>query len=655
MCGILGILDRSAHNLSAACVEMTNSLQHRGPDDSGVWCDQDIGLAFGFRRLAILDLTQEGHQPMSSHSGRYIIVYNGEIYNHSELRSQLELLGHSFRGRSDTEVILQAFEHWGIEATLAKLVGMFACAIWDKQTRSLSLLRDRLGEKPLYYGWSAGTFGFCSDLIALTRKPNFKTEINRDAVALLMQFSYIPAPHSIYRNVFKLPPGTILTLSLDALHSKPQDFSPFSDQSRAVAPRTYWSVKKSIQQSTRTRLNDQDALAGLEAVLLRSVSGQMIADVPVGAFLSGGIDSSTVVALMQHLNHGNVRTYSVGFEEESYNEAAYASKIANHIGTQHTEMFVTANDALNLIPHLPSIYSEPFADPSQIPTTLLSRLTRQHITVALSGDGADELFGGYSRYLAAAKIWRGLSLLPSRVRGLLKPLSRLVPDVFLNLVYRLSRPNSYFDEPASRIRRLLNHMAANGRGELYLGLLSFWEKTNKLVLGSDIAPTVLGDSLHDFEQLDYLEWLMYADTINYLPDDILTKVDRASMSASLETRAPFLDHRVVEYVWGLSLNQRIRGDTTKWLLRKLLYKYVPENLVDRPKMGFGVPIAQWLRGPLRSWAEELLEPSGLKRAGYFEANLIRQRWQAHLSGKANYEYALWNVLMFQQWLAAQSN
>ena len=636
---------------------MTQALQHRGPDDSGVWCDQDLGLACGFRRLAILDLTIEGHQPMSSHAGRYVIVFNGEVYNHADIRSELEQLGHSFRGRSDTEVMLQAFEQWGIEPSLGKFVGMFAAAIWDKRDRTLCLTRDRLGEKPLYYGWHDGRFAFCSELGALRPHAKLRPEIDRDALALLMQYSYIPCPHSIYKDFYKLPAATTLRLPISALYSKPQNFSPFGDKPNTLAPISYWSLKHVLPISKRALISDHDALAQLEAKLLQSISGQIIADVPVGAFLSGGIDSSTVVAMMQQVSRGNVRTFSIGFSEESFNEAEYARKIAQHLGTEHTEMYVGSDDALRLIPELPNIYSEPFADPSQIPTTLLSRLTRQNITVALSGDGADELFGGYSRYLAAIKIWKYLQPLPRSVRATIKQILQVMPDSLLNCAYSLMRPSSKFDDAASRIRRLLANFEASSRGNFYAGLLSFWNEPNKLVLSSKAAPTALSQAIENdvltSAQLPYLEWLMYADTLSYLPDDILAKVDRAGMSASLETRAPFLDHRVVEFVWSLALNQRVRGSRTKWLLRELLYKYVPAALVDRPKMGFGVPIAQWLRGPLRPWAEDLLDSARLDHQGYLNSQLVRQYWELHRSGKANFEFALWNVLMFQQWLAAR--
>ena len=657
MCGILGLVDQRNSDVAADCAAMSNALQHRGPDDSGVWCDRELGIALGFRRLAILDLTTEGHQPMCSRAERYVIVFNGEIYNHLELRSELESLGHIFRGRSDTEVMLQSFEQWGIEASLRKFVGMFAAAIWDRKNRTLSLTRDRLGEKPLYYGWSAGIFSFSSELGALKQHRRFHAQINRDALALLMQYSYIPAPHSIYQGFFKLPAATLIELPISVLYSKPENFSPISNQPNSLSPRNYWSLNDVVARSRRAPCSDQDALAQLESKLLQSIRGQIIADVPVGAFLSGGIDSSTVVALMQQVSHGNVRTYSIGFEEESFNEAGYAREVARHLGTDHTEMFVSSNDALKLIPELPSIYTEPFADPSQIPTTLLSRLTRQNITVALSGDGADELFGGYSRYSAANNIWKCLRIFPRIARRSLKGLFDLLPDHLLNQAYHLARPASNFDDAASRIRRLFANFDATDRYKFYAGLLSFWSEPNKLVLASHPAPTALSQIVDRGNyvngRIEYLEWLMYADTDSYLPDDILTKVDRASMSASLETRAPFLDHRVVEFVWSLALDQRIRANRAKWLLRQLLHKYVPDTLVDRPKMGFGVPIAQWLRGPLRTWADELLDRSRLQREGYFDSQLIWERWQLHLSGKANFEFPIWNVLMFQQWLASQ--
>lgn len=649
MCGIFGIADQRNSDLATFCQQLTFELKHRGPDDDGVWNDAKSGLAFGFRRLAILDLTQDGHQPMLSHSGRFVIVFNGEIYNHPALRTELQQHGYIFKSRSDTEVILQAFEAWGIEAAVKKFTGMFACAVWDKRDEELSLIRDRIGEKPLYYGWLGSTFFFTSELSTVRKSGKIDLEIDRDALSLMMQYSYIPAPHSIFKGLYKLIPGTILTLGLKDLHSKPVNFSAFCDQAK-FSPQPYWSLRSHVENRAILTLPEEDNLNKLQELLRDAISGQMIADVPIGAFLSGGIDSSTVVALMQNINPGKVRTYSIGFDEKDFNEANYAKQIAQHLGTIHTEMYVTSGQALDLIPQLPDTYSEPFADPSQIPTTLLSRLTRQHITVALSGDGADELFCGYSRYQAAEQMWGYLRLFPQPLKPILKAFAATLPDQILNFAYKLIRPSTRFSDASSRIRRLISQVNARDGRSFYQGLLRYWQPHEKIVLQSEAARTLLGDSLNDLSNINLKEWMMFADAITYLPDDILAKVDRASMSASLETRAPFLDHRVIEFIWSLPLKQRINSGTSKWLLRKLLYRHVPKNLVDRPKMGFGVPIAQWLRGPLRHWAEELISEERLRKQGYLDVKLVRDKWFQHQNGRANHEFALWNVLMFQQWL-----
>lgn len=622
---------------------MSASIVSRGPDDCGVWLDAEAGVALAHRRLSILDLSPAGHQPMLSASGQYVIAFNGEIYNHLELRAEVEKIGSTvkWRGHSDTETLLAGFEAWGIEATLKKAVGMFALALWDRSARTLTLARDRLGEKPLYYGWQGDTFLFASELKALKAHPAFQGKIDRDSLALMLRHNYIPAPYSIYQGIRKLLPGT-------SLHLVPGK--------REGKPVPYWSLCEVAERGQAQPFagNEAEAIATLERLLLESISLQMIADVSLGAFLSGGVDSSTVVALMQAQSSRPVKTFTIGFHEAGYDEAGYARAVAQHLGTEHTELYVTSEQTRAVIPQLPALYDEPFADSSQIPTFLISQLARRHVTVSLSGDAGDELFGGYNRYLWAASIWRKLGRIPVPLRQLAADSVSMLSTQSWNRLYALVSMMLPLRLRVSRLgdklHKLAEILAASSPEGIYWDLVSHWKHPTHIAIGTIEPPTVLTErstwpALRDFEQR-----IMYLDAMSYLPDDILAKVDRAAMGVSLETRVPLLDHRVVEFAWQLPLSMKIRQGQGKWILRQVLYKYVPKELIERPKMGFGVPIDSWLRGPLQEWAEALLDASRLKREGFFNPAPIRQKWREHLSGERNWQYYLWDVLMFQAWL-----
>lgn len=648
MCGFAGFLGGigGAGSDEAILRGMTDSIRHRGPDSDGYWVDRDSGVGLGHRRLAILDLSPAGHQPMASTSGRYVIAFNGEIYNHQVLRSALERAGvvGSWRGHSDTETMLAGFEAWGIEATVKRAVGMFAIAVWDRKTRCLTLGRDRLGEKPLYYGWQGDSFLFGSELKALKAHPAFAAEVDRNALALLMRHNSIPAPYSIYQGISKLLPGTLLTVS---------------QQDRDGRPVHYWDARQVVADGLAQPFmgSPDEAVDELDRLLRQAVAQQMMADVPLGAFLSGGVDSSTVVAMMQAQSSRPVRTFSIGFHEAGYNEAEHARAVAAHLGSDHTELYVTAQQALDVIPRLSSLYCEPFADSSQIPTFLVSQLARRHVTVSLSGDGGDELFGGYNRYVLGRQLWSKLSHLPAGLRAMLARLilflpshtwSRVLGPVQSLLPLGLSQANV-----GDKLHKGAAVMAAQTSAELYRLLVSHWDKPDELVVGGGEPSTVLTDLSLQPKTDNFVHQMMALDLVSYLPDDILTKVDRAAMGVSLETRVPMLDHRVVEFAWRLPLSYKLRDGVGKWPLRQVLYKYVPRELIERPKMGFGVPIDSWLRGPLREWAEDLLSEERLRREGYFNPAPIRQKWIEHLSGKRNWQYHLWDVLMFQAWLAEQ--
>lgn len=661
MCGIAGYFSPShgmrGVELKAVAERMASAVAHRGPDDGGLWLDEHAGLALSHRRLSIIDLSPAGHQPMTSASGQYVIAFNGEIYNHLELRRALDLRtaspfpadtvgdGTSWRGHSDTESLLAAIATWGVGETLKQCVGMFVFALWDRSARSLTLARDRLGEKPLYYGWQGENFLFGSELKALRAHPAFRGEINRDALALFMRHNAIPAPYSIYQGIYKLPPGTWLTI-------RPGE--------RAVRPRTYWSAREAAETGQRSPFvgSDAEACAALDTVLRQAVAGQMLSDVPLGAFLSGGVDSSAIVALMQAQSARPVRTFTIGFHEVGYNEAQHAHAVASHLGSEHTELYVSAEQAMAVIPRLPALYDEPFADSSQIPTFLVSELARRHVTVSLSGDGGDELFGGYNRYFWATHIWQRIGWAPFALRAALAgALTVLPPSVwnhaFKGLAWFL--PSGWrYANPGDKLHKLAEILAVRSPEEIYLGLVSHWKRPAEVVLGAREPATVVTDQSQWIDLPDFESRMMYLDQMTYLPDDILAKVDRAAMGVSLETRVPLLDHRVVELAWSLPLSMKIRHGQGKWLLRQVLYQYVPQALIERPKMGFGVPIDVWLRGSLKAWAEDLLDEGRLRQEGYFNPGPIREKWAEHQAGRRNWSYYLWDVLMFQAWLEATS-
>ncbi len=646
MCGLAGFFRPQglAQDAQAQARRMADQLVARGPDDSGVWADEPAGIALAHRRLAIVDLSPAGHQPMASSSGRYVIAFNGEIYNHARLREELTRAGlaPAWRGHSDTETLLAGFDTWGLEATVRRSVGMFAFAVWDRQARVLVLGRDRLGEKPLYYGWQGDTLLFGSELKALKEHPSFAAPVDRDALALLMRHNAVPAPYSIYRGIHKLLPGTLLTVA---------------QRGRETAPIPYWDARQVVRDGLAGPFQGtpDEAVARLDALLREAVAQQMMADVPLGAFLSGGVDSSTVVALMQAQSRQPVRTFTIGFHEAGYNEAKHAAAVARHLGTDHTELYVSARQAMDVIPRLPALYCEPFADASQIPTFLVSQLARRHVTVSLSGDGGDELFGGYPRYLLGQRLWGRLSRLPAGLRRGLAGAIQVLPPAAWNCLLGPVQPllPARWARPGDRLHKGAALLAARSSAEFYRGLVSHWSEPAALVLGAQEPPTVLTDPARQPRTDGFVHQMMALDLVSYLPDDILAKVDRAAMGVSLETRVPLLDHRVVEYAWTLPLVCKLRAGEGKWPLRQVLYNYVPRELIERPKMGFGIPLDSWLRGPLRDWGESLLEASRLRQEGYFDVALVRAAWDEHLSGQRNWQYLLWDVLMFQAWLAEQ--
>jgi asparagine synthase (glutamine-hydrolysing) len=651
MCGIVGVLGGN-RNSEVDLRKMTDSLIHRGPNDSGIWCDRANQISLGHRRLSIVDLTSAGHQPMLSQSGRFVLSFNGEIYNHLQLR---ELLGNnqnnkssnnlsvakSWNGHSDTETLLAGFEQWGIRATIDKVVGMFAIGLWDRQTKTLTLIRDRVGEKPLYYGWQGDSFLFGSELKSLRLHPSFQNEIDRNALCLYMRHSYVPAPYTIYKGLCKLNPGCMVTISLS--QPEPQ-----------IA--TYWSATQVAEAGSANTFkgSPEEAVNQLEVLLKNAVKSQMISDVPIGAFLSGGIDSSTIVALMQAQSSKPVKTFTIGFNEKVYNEAIYAKVIAKHLNTEHTELYVSSEQAMAVIPQLPTLYCEPFSDSSQIPTFLISKLAREHVTVSLSGDAGDELFCGYTRYSAGSRHWKKISKLPMVGR---KIVSKMLTGISAKSWNRIISPfqtlmprSSQFSNIGEKLHRGAGMLSSKSTNELYLRMVSHWNHPNQIVLGGSEPHTIMNGNDIELKGLTSIQRMMVLDLMTYLPDDILVKVDRAAMGVSLESRVPFLDHRVVEFAWRLPMEYKLRNGETKWALRQVLYKYVPKTLIERPKMGFSIPLDSWLRGPLRDWAEALLSEDRLKREGFFNSTPIREKWLEHLSGKRNWQNHLWDVLMFQSWL-----
>jgi asparagine synthase (glutamine-hydrolysing) len=652
MCGFAGFLGTSAscaqEEPHALLKRMTDAIIHRGPDDSGHWCDGEQGIGLGHRRLSIVDLSPAGHQPMRSPSSRYVIVFNGEIYNHLSLRDALESSGRgaAWRGHSDTETLLAGFDAWGIQGTLERAIGMFAFAVWDRQTGELTLGRDRAGEKPLYYGWqgqgSDAVFLFGSELKALRAHPAFENRIDRSALCLQLRHNYIPAPHSIYQGIAKLPAGSLLNVST---------------RQRAPKVSTYWSGAQTAAHAVANPYSGtaEQAVEELDRLLRDAIRGQMMADVPLGAFLSGGVDSSAIVALMQQQAARPVKTFSIGFHEDGYNEAEYAKAVARHLGTDHTELYVTPEEAMAVIPSLPALYDEPFSDSSQLPTFLVSQLARQHVTVSLSGDAGDELFCGYNRYLMAAQLWNILSTGPRPLRRLAAKALTAIPVQSWNRLASAAGkvlPMRYANF-GDKIHKGAGVIASASIDALYLGLVSHWEDPAAVVIGATEPATLLTGNAHGLEGLDDIQRMMALDFLTYLPDDILVKVDRAAMSISLETRVPFLDHRVIDFAWRLPQSMKLRNGATKWALRQVLYRYVPPELIERPKMGFAVPIGDWLRGPLRDWAESLLDESRLRQEGFMHPAPIREKWQEHLSGQRNWQYHLWDVLMFQSWYEQQ--
>ena len=658
MCGVAGFLGSGACAAGAAktlLVGMAAQLQHRGPDAGGQWLDAAAGVGLCHRRLAILDLSPAGHQPMASACGRWQLVFNGEIYNHLELRQQLDQAGQAppWRGHSDTETLLAALAAWGVASTLPRLVGMFALALWDRQQRQLVLARDRFGEKPLYYAVARSSAGqplllFGSELPALMVHPGYDRSIDRHATALYLRHAYVPAPWSIHQQTRKLSPGCWLALGA---HELTQSVEALQQRERV-----YWSALATAQQGLRQPFagSPEQAVEAVSQALSRSVARQSLADVPLGAFLSGGIDSSLVVALLQGQSTRAVKTFSIGFENPEFNEAPYAAAVARRLGTDHTEMTVTGADALAVIPQLPAMYGEPFADSSQIPTALVARLARQHVTVALSGDAGDELFGGYNRYVIATALWRKLGLMPSAVRRSVAAGLRSLPASTWQRV--LKPANGLF--PAHRrqrnmgekLHKLASVLACSSAQELYVRLVSQWPNTNGLVVGSrEHSPPVLNPNLW-LEAAGLEHQMMLLDTLTYLPDDILVKVDRAAMAVGLETRIPMLDPDLFALAWTLPLDQKICAGRGKLPLRSVLRRFLPDNLIERPKMGFGVPLASWLRGPLRDWGETLLDPSRLRQQDLLDVGPVRQCWSEHQEGRSEGHYQLWPLLMLQDWL-----
>ena len=686
MCGITGVFLTAAsisgnsiqssvaiqhkESLKTVVMRMADSLSHRGPDDSGAWVDEQAGISLGHRRLAIVDLTPSGHQPMLSSSGRFVVGFNGEIYNHLALRSELEQIkcGTSsgkkiwnWQGHSDTETLLAGFEVWGVETTLSKAVGMFAIALWDKQDRTLVLARDRLGEKPLYYGWVNGALVFGSELKALKAYPGFDNPICRQALTQYLRFMYVPAPRSIYQGIYKLEPGCLLKVhGQPPLHAPTQPLRPEQKNEHlhgSLLLSRWWSLANVVRSgASKPLINEAEALSSLECCLNEAVKQQSMADVPLGAFLSGGVDSSSIVALMQQQNSRPIKTFTVGFDEAGFDESPFARSVAKHLGTDHHEMRVNEKMAREVIPSLAWMYDEPFADSSQIPTYLICRSARQHVTVALSGDAGDELFGGYNRYFWGPRIWNKLNFLPLGARKLIGSALATVPIEGWNALgapfFGQGEGVSRLGDKVHRLAERLSHV--NNMDSLYFSLVSEWHDPGSLVIAEDFTlatepASLVNDPLPCTDMEQPLP-MMYRDSMTYLTDDILCKVDRAAMACSLETRVPFLDHRVVELAWKLPLEMKVRGNIGKWALRQVLYKYVPKELIDRPKAGFAIPIGQWLRGPLRDWAENLINEERLKSEGYLRPSPIRQAWTEHLDGRRNHTSKLWAVLMFQAWL-----
>ena len=650
MCGIAGFALKGGFEADSAEREaraMADAIIHRGPDGSGAWVDGAAGIAMSHRRLSIIDLSSTGAQPMHSDSNRYVISFNGEIYNHNQLRNELSGEGIRWRGTSDTESFLAAVEVWGIERALKKTIGMFAFALWDKKTEELTLARDRMGEKPLYYGNNSGYFFFGSELKALKAHPRFEGIEDIDALPLFLRHGYIPSPYSIYKGIKKLLPGTYLTIPLNSIQ-----------QIESVPIVHYWSLEETVKdgQSNLFSGTEEEATQELEDLLCKVVKNQSAADVPIGAFLSGGIDSSTVVALMQAQSSRPVKTFTIGFREKGYDEAEHAKAVAKHLGTDHTELYVSPEEAQGVIPQLPALYDEPFADSSQIPTSLISNLTRQHVKVSLSGDGGDELFGGYNRYAWTRKIWNKMKWLPLSARKLIGRIIASQPESRWNSLYHIvsaALPQTLrLRQAGVKIHKLGEIIQEQSPDLIYRSLVSQWKSPGEIIPGSKENETFLTKELGGISERDIEQRMMFLDGLTYLPDDLLVKVDRAAMGTSLETRIPFLDHRVVELAWRLPLEMKIKSGVGKKPIRKILENHLPRELFDRPKMGFAIPVGDWLRGSLRDWAEDLLSEKQLGDSNVFDVSKIRRVWARHLTEGSGLAYQLWTVLIYQSWREA---
>lgn len=649
MCGIAGFIDPSKHidEPEAVAANMATALSHRGPDASDKWLNHDRVVGFAHTRLSIQDLSEAGKQPMTSASGRYVITYNGEVYNAPTLRKQLQKHQHHFRGHSDTEAILAAVEEYGLEKAVQQFIGMFAFALWDKQDKTIHLVRDRLGIKPLYYGWQDNIFFFASEIKSIRKIPGFSQQIDRNSLSAYLRFNYVPTPYSIYENVHKLKPGNILTLKQSDVDN------------RNAQTREYWSIYEDYTATSarENQLDPSEETTRLESLLKNSVSLRMLSDVPLGAFLSGGVDSSAIVALMQAQSSKPIKTFTIGFSEQNYNEAEHARKVAEHLKTDHTELYLSPKDAMDVIPLLPDLYDEPFADSSQIPTYLVSKLASEHVTVCLSGDGGDELFSGYNRHEWAQTSWDSFRNIPPGIRKFtsksITSFSPLAYDQIYNALKFLLPTKLRFASPGDKLHKLANIITAENPEMIYRKLVSQWDTPTDIVINAH-EPTSQIDNVQKSSAIKNIsQRMMYLDTITYLPDDILTKVDRASMGVGLEARVPLIDHRLVEYAAGLPMSMKLRNKQSKWLLRQVLYKYVPKELIERPKMGFAIPLDQWYRTSLRGWCESLLSEERIRNEGFFHPEPIQKMWKEHLSGKRNWHLHLWSILMFQSWLDAQ--
>jgi asparagine synthase (glutamine-hydrolysing) len=648
MCGICGFYSKSISKSDEIIKKMSLSIYHRGPDDSGIWQDGNVGIVFGHQRLSIIDPTPAGKQPMHSSSGRLILTYNGEIYNHLEIRLELQEIKSNIKWHSntDTETLVEALDFWGIEVTLKKLVGMFAFAVWDRKLRSLTLVRDRMGEKPIYFGWQGigdkTVFLFGSELKALKVHPEFRGNINNDAIALQLRHNCIPAPYSIYKDIFKLLPGHYLQLKENDLVKK---LLPNS--------KPYWSLVEVATQGVNKlkSLSANDIEKELEQLLKISIKQQMMSDVPLGVFLSGGVDSSTVVALMQAQSNQPIKTFTIGFNEQEYNEAKYAKEVARYLGTEHTELYVSAEQAMAVIPKLAYIYDEPFSDSSQIPTFLISQLAKKKVTVALTGDGSDEVFCGYNRYILSKNLWNKLTLIPLPLRKILASGIKSINSQSWNKFLKILPSLNQYTNLADKVYKVTSALESKTLFDLYYKLISNWQNPNEILLDGKEPRTFLTNYESELTKLDGQQQMMLLDSMTYLPDDILVKTDRAAMATSLETRAPFLNHKLLEYAWQIPQPLKLKKTQSKWILRQILYKYIPKKLVERPKVGFGVPIDSWLRGPLKDWAQALLDKTKLKNQGFFNPDSISIKWTEHLSGKKNWQYEIWSILMFQEWLS----